>query len=212
MQFKLHLPASAVPLIIVLSCCVNANGQDDVPYTGYIFHPNQEVRVSSMPSTVAASANEWDVLVASVATAVMEKDVCCGRNSALGDRIPAANKVSLKELGEKLRGKHYLDSGLPIVVADQYWPGASASAEDIIGTLMAQHPLVMDWNGHLYVLYGAVFDEYVAYNAPNMHVIHTLLLVDTRFSDRRRYVSFDRQKDDWGNVSGLLALAITRDK
>jgi hypothetical protein len=211
MQFKLHLPASAVPLIIVMSCCVNANSQDE-GYTGYIVHPNQEVRVAPLPSTVAASANESDVLVASVATAVMEKDVCCDRNSALEGRIPAANRVSLKELGEKLRGKHYLDNGLPIVVADQYWPGASVNAEDIISSLIAQRPLLMDWSGRLYVLYGAVFDEYIAYSAPNMHVIHTLLLVDTRFSDRRRYISFDRQTDDWEKVSGLLALAITRDK
>ena len=68
MQFKLHLPASAVPLIIVMSCCVNANSQDDEPYIGYIIHPNQEVRVASLPSTVAASANESAVLVASVAS------------------------------------------------------------------------------------------------------------------------------------------------
>ena len=210
MQLKLHLAASALPLIMIMSCGVNANGQDDVPYTGYIIHPNQEVRVASLPSTVAASTDEPAVLAASVATAVMEKDVCCGRSSALEARIPAAKKVSLKELGEKLRGKHYLASGLPIVLADQYWPGTSVSAEDIISSLMAQHPLVMDWNGRLYVLYGAVFDEYIGYNAPNMHVIHTLLLVDTRFSDRRRSVSFDRQTDDWGKVTGLLALAITR--
>ncbi|MFI5117764.1 MAG: hypothetical protein ACHP8B_13820, partial [Terriglobales bacterium] len=118
----------------------------------------------------------------------------------------------LMQLGGRLRGKHYLDSGLSIVVTDQYWPGASVNAEDIISSLMAQRPLLMDWNGRLYVMYGAVFDEYRSYCSPNMHVIRTLLLVDTRFSDRRRYVSFDRQTDDWGKVTGLLALAITRGK
>jgi hypothetical protein len=70
------------------------------------------------------------------------------------------------------------------------------NAEDIIGSLMAQHPLLMDWNRHLYVLYGVVFDEY-RYQGVTVHAIHTLLLVDTRFSDRQRYVSFNRQTDDW---------------
>jgi hypothetical protein len=117
---------------------------------------------------------------------------------------------SLKEAGEKLRGKHYLDSGETILVADQYWPGASVNPEGIIGSLIAQHPLLMDWDGHLYVLYGAVFDEYRYYDGRIDWVIKKLALVDTRFSDKRRYVSFDRQTDDWSKVSGLLALTITR--
>jgi hypothetical protein len=77
------------------------------------------------------------------------------------------------------------------------------NAEDIIGPLMAQHPLLMDWNRPLYVLYGVVFDEY-RYQGGTVHAIHTLLLVDTRLSDRQRYVSFNRQTDDWGKVTGLL--------
>jgi len=84
------------------------------------------------------------------------------------------------------------------------------NAEDIIGSLIAQRPLLMDWNGHLYVLYGAIFDDYKYYSGADEHVIHTLLLVDTRFSDDRRYVTFNRQTDDWAKVSGLLALTITR--
>lgn len=139
--------------------------------------------------------------------------MCCGRNSALEDRIPSATGLALRELGEKLRGRAYLDDGSPILVADQYWSGASIRADDIISSLIAQHPLLMDWSGHLYVLYGAVFDEYRYYESGNrVHVIRTLSLVDTRFSDGRRYVSFNRQTDDLGKVTGLLALAVTPNK
>ena len=205
MQFKLHLPASTL-LLLVFSCSVNANGQSEGE--GYVFHANQELRVAPLPTVVADSTSESAVLAASVATAVMERDVCCGRNSALEDQV--GTKLSLRALGERLRGKHYLDNGSPILVADQYWSGASVNAENIIGSLMAQRPLLMDWNGHLYVLYGAVFDDYRYYSGADVHVIHTLLLVDTRFSDDRRYVTFNRQTDDWGKVTGLLALTITR--
>jgi uncharacterized membrane-anchored protein len=59
-------------------------------------------------------------------------------------------------------------------------------------------------------MYGAVLDEYKYYSGTNVHVIRTLLLVDTRFSDQRRYVSFNRQTDDWGRVTGLLALTTKR--
>ena len=73
-----------------------------------------------------------------------------------------------------------------------------------------QHPLLIDWNGHLYVLYGAVFDEYVYSNSTTQHVLKTLSLIDTRYSDERRYVSFNRQNDDWGKLTGSLTLSITR--
>jgi hypothetical protein len=211
MQLKLRLPALAVLFIAIVFCCADANSQSErCPYD--VFLPNQEVRVASLPSTVAASTSESDVLAASVATAVLERDICCGRNSALENRVSSA-RLPLKELGEKLQGSAYLDDGSPIVVTDQYWSGASVKPEDILSSLMAQRPLLMDWSGHLYVLYGAVFDEY-RYSKTNIreHVIRTLLLIDTRFSDRQRFVSFDMQKEDRGKVTGLLAMAITRNK
>ena len=166
------------------------------------------------------------MLAASVAAAVMDPDVCCGRNSALEDPItvassPTGGEISLRAVGQRLRGKHYLDSGAPVFVADQYWPAApieqnSVKAGDIIASLLAQRPLLMNWDGHLYVVYGALYDvcaagslDYPGYNFP---AIRTFLLVDTRFSDRRRYVSFNRQTDDWGKVTGFLALAITNSK
>jgi len=205
MQFKLHLPASTL-LLILISCSVNANGQSEGDT--YVVRPNQEVRVASLPSVVADSTSESAVLTASVAIAAMQPDVCCGRNSALEDQMVSG--LSLKELGERLRGKHYLNRGSAILVADQFWSGASVNAENIVGSLVAQHPLLMDWNGHLYVLYGAIFDEYKYSSGADVHIIHKLLLLDTRFPDRRRHVSFDRQTDDWGKVAGLLALTITR--
>jgi hypothetical protein len=202
-KLRLLLPA----LLLAISSCVNTSAQD--VSTAYVFHPDQEVRVVSLPSIVAASKSDSDVMVASLATAVMEQDVCCGRKSALEDLAPSDGK-SLKELGEKLRGKHYLDSGETILVTDQYWPGAAVNPEGIIGSLMAQRPLLMDWDGHLYVVYGALFDEYRYYDGRITWVIKKLSLIDTRFSDKRRYISFDRQTDDWSKVSGLLALTITR--
>lgn len=188
------------------SSCIDAAGQDGVD----VILPNQLVQVASLPSVVAASKNKSDVMAASVATAVIDPAVCCGRNSALVDRVDLANGRSLMLLGEKVRGKHHLDSGSSIVVTDHYWPVASVHSDDIISSVMAEHPLLMVWSGHLYVVYGVVFDEVIYYGGARMHVIRKLLLVDTRFSDDRRYVSFNRQTDDWGKVTELLALAITR--
>jgi hypothetical protein len=74
---------------------------------------------------------------------------------------------------------------------------------------LTEHPLLMVWDGHLYVVYGALYDEYVS-DSGIMFSIRKLWLMDTRFSDKRRNLTFDRQTDDWNKVSGLLKLAITR--
>jgi len=196
-------------LLLAIFCCVSAWGQD-IPGGWVLTRPNQEVRVAPLPALVADSKNGSDVMLASVAIAVMDPAVCCGRKSALEDQAALAEGSSLKELGEKLRGKHYLDSGETIFVADQYWSGAAANAGSIVASLAMQHPLLMDWDGHIYVVYGAVFDEYRYSDGVISDVIKKLLLVDTRFSGKRRYVAFDRQTDDWGKVTGLLQLTVTR--
>jgi len=205
MFLKRHLPASILLLTLISCCSANAQTEGQSPPVVLL---NQEVRVAALPSIVADSRSESDVMTASVAIAVMDAEICCGRRSALEDRTGSAR--SLKELGEKLRGKHYLDSGSSIVIADQYWPGESVNADVIVNTLMAQRPLIMHWNGHFYVVCGAVFDEYRYSDGGDAHVVHKLLLIDARFSDHSRFTVFNRETDDWGKVSGLLALVITR--
>lgn len=141
---------------------------------------------------------------------MMDPAVCCGRKSALENEAALTGSISLKQFGEKLRGKHYLDSGEPITVTDQFWLGTSVNAENIVGSLSQQHPLLLEWDGHVYVVYGAAFDEYDYSSGGVTNVIKKLLLLDMRYSGRRRYVAFDRQTDDWSKVSGLLALSTSR--
>lgn len=199
-----------VSLMAVLAVWAISAGAQDQPAQGYVLHPHQEIKVAPLPSIMADSRAEADVVSASVATALMDPEICCGRNSALEDQVGSISRLSLKELGAKVRGKHYLGDGSPVVIKDDYWPAASVNVEQIVGTLQAQRPLLMTWNGHTYVVYGAVFNEYVYDSGVNAHVIEKLLLLDTRFDGDRRYVTFDRQTDDWGNVTGLLSLTVTR--
>ena len=193
-------------LLVIVACAASAAAQD-VPGGWVLTRPNQEMRITSLSAIVADSRSASDVMVADVAIALMDPEVCCGRKSALEDSVRGA---SLKDLGENLRGKHYLDSGESIVVTDHYWPAANVHAEEIVNLLANQQPLLMDWDGHLYVVYGAEFDEYAYSSGGRADIIKKLLLVDTRYSGRRRYLSFDRQNDDWGKVTGLLALTISR--
>jgi hypothetical protein len=64
----------------------------------------------------------------------------------------------------------------------------------------------MEWNSHLYVVYGAIYDTVYTPEGGRSDSILKIFLVDARYSGQRREVIFDRQTDDWGKVQGLLML------
>jgi hypothetical protein len=173
---------------------------------------NQEVRVTNLPSLTAPAKNRPAVVVAALDTILHEPAVCCGKNSALEDVALYAsltNGLSLQELSAKLQGKHLLSDGQPIVVTAEYIPQSSIYVGFIVWTLQEQHALLIEWKSHVYVLYGAIFDETRDPYAGAEDSIHKLFLLDLRFSDQRREVIFDRETDDWGRVGGLLTVDYT---
>jgi hypothetical protein len=181
-----------------------AHSQDYPPAS--VFRPNQEVRVSSLPLRTAQSTRSGATLVAALETIFHDPEVCCGKNSALEHAVLSADPLSLKVLSTKLRGRHILGDGRPIIVTAEYLPPNSINPDQMIASLMHNQPLLMEWNSHLYVLYGVIFDETLYYSGHRDFVIRKLLLLDTRFSNTRREAFFDRQRDDWTKVQGLLML------
>lgn len=180
----------------------------DIP-TGWItYHPNQEVRVSSL-RPLMARRHEWsDVLLTSLDIAFHDNSVCCGKDSALEDQATSANKLALNEVAAAIQGRHLLSDGRPIQITADYIPGTAANVGyRIINALMSRHALLMVWNSHLYVLYGAVYDEALYSDGTKSDAIRKLLLLDPRFSDSRREVTFNRETDDWGKVQGLLLVS-----
>jgi len=178
---------------------------------GQVYYPKQEVRISDLPSLTAKSTNATDVLVTSVEIIFRDKEVCCGKKSALEDRVQSADPMSLKDIGNKLQGRHLLSDGRPIIVAAEYLPAASVNSGQLISALMEKRSPLMEWNSHLYVVYGVIYDKTLDYSSgATMDAIRKFLLLDTRFSDERREDSFNGQTDDWGKVQGLLLLKAAR--
>lgn len=173
---------------------------------GQVYYPNQEVRIGDLPALTAKSRNASDVLAASVEIIFRDKEVCCGKNSALEDSVQSADPMSLKDVGNKLQGRHLLSDGRPIMVTAEYVPAASVNSGGLIFALTEKRAPLMEWNSHLYVVYGMIYNTTYSPEGGRMDSILKILLLDARFSDERRKVSFDRQTDDWGKVQGLLML------
>ena len=192
---------------VILASCL-AFGQDRGG--GWrTYRPNEEVRVSDLPSLTAHSRDLPDVLAASLEIVFHDPEICCGKNSALQDRALTADPLSLKEVGSKIQGRQLLSDGRPIHVTANFVafsPGTDISYQ-IINALKDNHALLMVWDSHLYVVCGAVFDAvYYSDSNSTAYMIHTLLLLDARFSGGRREVVFNRDSDDGGKVQGVLLL------
>jgi hypothetical protein len=175
---------------------------------GQVYYPDQEVRIGDLPSLTAKSRSGSDVLAASVEIILNDREICCGKDSALEDSIQTADPRSLQNIATRLKGRHVLSDGRSITVTAEYWSASSINSGPLIGTLNGKRALLMEWKSHLYVAYGVIFDQTVSQDGGVMNAIHKILLLDPRFSDDRRAISFDRLTDDWGKVQGMLLLKV----
>jgi hypothetical protein len=175
--------------------------------SGQVAYPEQEVRIHDLPSLTARSTRRLDTLVASLEIIFNNKEICCGKDSALEDSVQSSDPRSLKEIASKLQGRHPLGDGRPITVMAEYLAPDQVSAGHLIASLRDQHPALMMWNSHLYVVYGATFVETDDYSTNQIaYAVHKFLLQDVSFSDARRTVSFDRLTEDPSKVQGFLFL------
>lgn len=194
--------AKAKLLGLYLSICGFAAAQ--------ILNQDNEIQVHDLPSLMARTPHSSDVLLTSLDTVFHDRDICCGRGSALGDSAEAADPHSLKDVAGKLDGRHLLGDGRPIKVTARYATPDQANSGDLITSILNQHAMLMQWHSHVYVVHGLIY-QWVAYGGGEQGytqgtVVHKFLLWDTRYSDSRREVVFDRTTEDLREVQGLLLL------
>ena len=172
---------------------------------GQASNPDQEVRVPDLPSLTARSTHASDVLATSLEIVFNNEAVCCGKNSALEDSVQSSDPKALKDIASKLQGRHLLSDGRAIMVTVEYLTPDQVTAGHLIYMLTEKHAPLMVWNSHLYIVDGATYVTGLSDGAI-VYFLHEFLLQDSRFSDSRRKVSFDRVTEDAGKVQGLLFL------
>jgi len=192
---------SATCVVAWFAVCCLAHGQ------GQTTNPEQEVRLQDLPSLTARSVHAADVLAASLEIVFNHKQICCGKNSALEDSVERSDPKSLKDIADRMKGRHLLSDGRPITVTTEYLTPDQVNAGHLILMLTQKHAPLMMWNSHLYVVSGVSYVETVdSSNTAVGYAIHKFFLQDARFSDSRRAVIFDRLTEDAGKVEGLLFL------
>jgi hypothetical protein len=200
------LPALSICVFCLALSCL---AQDQPTDTCYLYLANEEARVTNLPSLTAPSKDTSAVIATAVEMVLHDKDLCCGKDSILGDSVLSEPR-SLKELGTKLQGRHTLSDGQALVVTADYSAQNSINAGSVISALQDQRAPLLEWKSHVYVLYGAVFAETRCQSGARQYSIVKLLLQDPRFSDQRREAVFSRDTDDLAKVQGLLTLSVAR--
>jgi hypothetical protein len=178
---------------------------------GQVAYPEQQVSVHDLPALTAPSAHASDVLITSLEMLFNDKDVCCGKDSALEDSVESADPKSLKDVASKLQGRHLLSDGRPVMVTTEFLTLDQLNAGHLITMIRDQHAALMIWNSRVYVVYGVTYVETVDYSTNlSAYAVHKFLLQDVRFSDSRRSVTFDRLTEDATKVQGLLFVQAAR--
>jgi hypothetical protein len=193
-----------IALLLLTSSFVHA--QDTPAPNRYL--PNQEIRVSGLPVQTATARDPAAVLAAALETIFHDPQVCCGNKSALQGAVLSADPLSFKDLSTRLQGKYDLDDGRHITVTADYVPASSITSSALLLPLLKNQASLVEWKSHLYVLYGAFYDEIHDSDEARIFEIHTLYLLDPRFSDARRETTFARKNVDSNELQALLVLKV----
>lgn len=188
--------------VAILSFALNGFAHGQHTYTP------DGIRVADLPKLMARTAEPSDVLMTSLDTILHDREVCCGKDSALEDSVQKADPASLQDVAAKLQGRHLLSDGRPISVTAQYVAPEAISGSMLVETLRQKHVMLMMWKSHLYVLYGVNYvTDYDRETGRATDNVSKLMLIDTRYSDERRNLEFNRQADDWSKVQGVIWVA-----
>jgi hypothetical protein len=98
--------------------------------------------------------------------------------------------------------------GRTLRVSATFAPTGAIKANSVVASVMQRQPLLLERKNRIYVLYGVVYDEHLYDTGAQDNVIRELLLIDPRYSDSRRFLTFNRAKDDFADVAGIASISV----
>jgi hypothetical protein len=193
-QSLLQLFIGLVLVLIFLGSCA----------FGQLVNQEQELEVRNLPTLMARSHDPMDVLLTSLDTILHDHDVCCGKDSALFDTVETADPKSLKDVAARIQGRHLLSDGRPVMVTANYLSPTEVNSGVWTSQILNQHPAIMQWNSHLYVVHGVDYYWVSDGQGGSYTELLKLFMTDTQYSDARREVTLTRGTDDFDKVQGVL--------
>ncbi len=194
-------------LVCALALLTFPVAAQDIPVDSEVVHPNKRVTVSDLAMVTARDTSGAAVAKAALAIVLGASRTKCDRGSQL-NVVDANAGPSLRSLASKLSGAPCSMNGRMLRLTASFTANGEIRAEALIAPLVQGQPLLFKWKNTLYVLYGVVYDEHLFYSGRRDNVIRELLLIDPRYSDKRRLVAFEREQDDFAEVEGVASVSV----
>lgn len=123
------------------------------------------------------------------------------------ESVPAG---SLHDTALKVNGTSCLTTEGSVRIGMRFIPKEDIRSEYVLQCLVDRQPMLFEWKHNIYVLYGMIYDQQVGggENYSTYYVVRKFLLIDPRYSNQRRFVSFVPPQDKMNDVSGAAILAV----
>ncbi len=208
-MWRMKMFAFGVSFSIALFLSSPLAGQDIPVIDPEVVYPYRRVTVANLAVVTATDTSRPAVAKAALAIVVSASKLKCDPDSQIESVADAKAAASLRTLVTKISGASCAVNGRTLRVTASFVPNGAIQANSIVASLNGGTPLLVSWKGALYVLYGVVYDAHVHYSGRQDNVIRKLLLIDPRYSDKRRLVVFEREKDNFAQVEGFASVSVT---
>ena len=209
MTRHIKTPAFNVVLVVSFFLIGPLTGQD-VPLGGYpVVHPYRRIQISNLAGISSTDTTSPAITKAALAIVISASKVNCEHDSQLESIADANAGASLQTLVTKVAGAFCSENGRRFRVTASFVPNSAIQGNNIIASLKQGQPLLIEWKDVLYVLYGVVYDERIHSSGRQDNFIREFLLIDPRYSDKRRLVTFERDKDNFAEVEGIASIRTT---
>jgi len=199
------MPARRLAVCVVLSA-LSLWAQEPVPSESV--KPDNRVEVPDLPKTVAADNSKAEVAKAAVAIVLAAYDVKCELNSQVNSVIDDRTASSLRSLSGKVEGATCEQDGHLLKLTSTFVANTAIQADELIHALDEDNAMLIRWKGDLYVLWGALYDVRIYSDGRRFNIIRELLLIDPRYSDERRFVSYKRDKATFADIEGVAFVGV----
>jgi hypothetical protein len=186
-----------------------ANGQPSVQET-----PGLSIEITDATINQAKQpCQNWtwaaavETMVAPAGVPVTQDDLV---TRAEGGSVCKEQNPTFDRMTRALDGNFYLEDGKKVRLETRNVTGAPTVIDDILMSMKTQHPLILFWKGHAYLLKGVVYSEFlVSSNGAKVYELDELKLLDpTATKSEEREVSFLRNRDDANQIDGVMDVKI----
>jgi len=204
---KMLVAKSAAMLLATVAVCL---GQTDTRAV-IAYLPKQTARIQHIKLPPAPNAEVNGSLTSLLQAVVNDSEVCCGKDSALQHDVELLNTTSLQAVNDKLKGRHVMRDGRWVTIDAEYLAEPAINSAILIRYVLQDQMTLLEWNAHVYLVKSIAFDQTQYSDGTNDYVIQGMTLLDPQSKTKNKEVVFDRQKDAWGNIKGLLILTAQKD-